>query len=430
MRSCYEALSPMRAFSLLIAVESALADGAPLVHESAYRTGGFRGFDDPASAQVTNICQRIHLEWGDVAAAFTRAAHAIEGEFFFPMAYAYAMEPYVSIADYNDEGLTVHSSAQHPFIVRNDLAKVFGLALNRVRLIVPFVGGGYGSKSYTKIEPLTAACSWKARRPVKLQLSVEEAMLTTRNDDARVRIRMAADREGRFVGLEATIHLNTGAYAENSPLVARRAANRVIGPYRIPNVKVDCYAVYTNTVPASSFRGFGATQVTFPRESQIDELAERLGCDPIELRRKNLAARGESIHSGLRPLDADLPGDLSILVKTLTDRPLPKGRGRAVGCSASDAGSDPVSSAVVQVYGDGSVSVVMGTTEMGQGSHTVVRQIAAEEMGAAIESVRVVSCDTAITPFDRSTGASRSTTTMGRAVLEACRDAISQLRNT
>src|SRR2546425_12182218 len=109
------------------------------------------------------------------------------------------MEAYVSIAVYNDAGLTVYSSAQHPFIVRNDLAKVFGLALNRVRLIVPFVGGGYGSKSYTKIEPLTAACSWKARRPVKLQLSVEEAILTTRNDDARVRIRtgLAAVEIGR-----------------------------------------------------------------------------------------------------------------------------------------------------------------------------------------------------------------------------------------
>src|SRR5437899_10787311 len=118
-----------------------------------------------------------------------------------------------------------------------------------------------------------------------------------------------------------------------------------------------------------------------------------------------------------------------MLAEALAERPLPRGHGRAVGCSASDAGSDPVSSAVVQASGDGSGSVVMGTTEMGQGSHTVVRQIAAEEMGAAIENVRVVSCDTALTPFDRSTGASRSTTTMGRAVLEACRDAISQLRN-
>ena len=294
---------------------------------------------------------------------------------------------------------------------------------------MPFIGGGYGSKSYTKIEPLTAACSWKARRPVKLQLSIEEAMLTTRNDDARVRIRTGVDREGRLLALEATIHLNTGAYAENSPLVARRAANRIIGPYRIPNVKVDCYAVYTNTVPASSFRGFGATQVTFPRESQIDELAERLGCNPVELRQKNLALRGESIHPGLRPLDADLPGDLSKVVQALTDRPLPKDHGRAVGCSASDAGSDPVSSAVVQVYGDGSISVLTGSTEIGQGSHTVLRQIAAEEMGVAIEKVRVVGSDTAIAPFERSTGASRTTTLMGRAVLEACREAISQLRN-
>src|SRR5207247_3254444 len=138
----------------------------------------------------------------------------------------------------------------------------------------------------------------------------------------------------------------------------------------------------TTTGPYRSLRGFDATKVTVPLELQIDELADRLGCDPIELRRKNLAARGETSHPGLRPLDADLPGDLSMLVEALAERPLPKGHGRAVGCSASDAGSDPVSSAVVQVYGDGSVSVVMGTTEMGQGSHTVVRQIAAEEMGA------------------------------------------------
>src|SRR5262249_15371858 len=109
--------------------------------------------------------------------------------------------------------------------------------------------------------------------------------------------------------------------------------------------------------------------------------------------------------------------------------PLPKNHGRGVACSASDAGSDPVSSAVVQVYGDGSVSVISGSTEMGQGSHTVMRQIAAEEMGVPIEKVRVVSCDTAMTPFDRSTGASRTTTIMGRAVLDACKEAISQLRN-
>jgi CO/xanthine dehydrogenase Mo-binding subunit len=432
-RSAYEALESVEVeYEELPAVldgDSALAPGAPLVHETSYRKGGFRGFDDPAAAKPSNVCQSIQLAWGDIGAGFRQAAHVVEGEFFFPMAYAYAMEAYVTIADYTDLGLTVFSSAQHPFIVRNDLSRIFGLPLNRVRLIVPFVGGGYGSKSYTKIEPLTAACSWKARRPVKLQLSIQEAMLTTRNDNARIRIRTGADREGKLIALEANIQLNTGAYAENSPLVARKAANRIIGPYRIPNVRVDCTAVYTNTVPASSFRGFGATQVTFPRESQIDELAEKLGCDPVEIRQRNLAARGESIHPGLRPLDADLSTDLSMVARALTDQPLPKNHGRGVACSASDAGSDPVSSALVQVYGDGSVSVLTGSTEMGQGSHTVMRQIAAEEMGAPLEKVRVVSCDTAMTPFDRSTGASRTTTIMGRAVLDACREAISQLRN-
>jgi len=162
------------------------------------------------------------------------------------------MEPYVAIANYESKGyLTVYSSAQHPFMVRHDLAQVFGLPLNSVRVIVPYIGGGYGSKSYTKIEPLVAACSWKSGRPVKLQLSVEEAFLTTRGDDARVRIRTAVDAQGHLVARQATIHLNTGAYAENSPMVCRKAANRIVGPYRIPNVKIDCLAVYTNTVPAS-----------------------------------------------------------------------------------------------------------------------------------------------------------------------------------
>src|SRR5207253_8969915 len=146
-----------------------------------------------------------------------------EGEYYFPMIYAYAMEPYVAVADYDPKGqLTVHSSAQHPFMVRHDLAEVFDLPLNGVRVIVPYVGGGYGSKSYTKIEPLTAACSWKVSRPVKLQLSVEEAFLTTRSDDARVYIRTAVDASGKIIAKQATIHLYKGDYSETSPIDIRQ----------------------------------------------------------------------------------------------------------------------------------------------------------------------------------------------------------------
>jgi CO/xanthine dehydrogenase Mo-binding subunit len=412
----------------VVDVDSALAAGAPLIHEQSYSEGAFRGFKDGRQAGG-NICQYVKVKWGDAEAAFAGASHVLENEFHFPMAYAYAMEPYVAIADYSKNGLTVYSSAQHPFMVRHDLAEIFDLPLNAVRMIVPFVGGGYGSKSYTKIEPIPAVCSWRVGRPVKLHLSVDEAFLTTRGDDARVRIRTACDAEGRFVARQATIHLNTGAYAENSPLVCAKAANRIIGPYLIPNVDIDCYAVYTNTVPASSYRGFGSTQVTFPAESQNEELAEKLGCDPLEFRLRNLAQRGETIYPGLRPIDADVPGDLSRIVKTLDSRgPVPKGRGRSIGCSASDAGSHPVTSAMIHVYSDDSVSVMSGATEIGQGSHTILAQIAAEEMGVPFRKVRLVGSDTAITPFERSTGASRTTTLMGRAVLEACREAITQLK--
>src|SRR5579864_1513248 len=413
----------------ILDVDTALAEGTPRIHEHDFADGAFRGFDDFPGASG-NICQAVHVEWGDVDAAFAAAAHVAEGEFYFPMVYAYAMEPYVAIADYDARaGLTVYTSAQHPFIVRHDLAKVFGLPLNSVRVIVPFVGGGYGSKSYTKLEPLVAACSWKTGRPVKLQLNVEEAMLTTRGDSARVRMRTAVDAQGRIVARQATIHLDTGAYAENSPMVCRKAANRIIGPYRVPNVKVDCLAIYTNTVPASSYRGLGAAQVTFPGESQMDELAEKLGCDPVDFRLQNLAESGESIHPGMRPIDADLPGDMREAARMLRmTRPAAPGHGRSVCCSASDAGAHPVTLAMVQVYADGSVSVLSGSTEIGQGSHTVLTQIAAEEMGVPLEKVRLVGSDTAVTLFERSTGASRTTTLMGRAVLEACREAIAQCK--
>ncbi len=420
----YEELTPV------LDVDTALSADAPLIHDGAYVGGAFRGFNDfPEGAG--NICQAVEVEWGDVEAALASAAHVAEGEFYFPMVYAYAMEPYVSVADYDAKaGLTVYTSAQHPFIVRHDLAKVFGLPLNSVRVIVPYVGGGYGSKSYTKLEPLVSACSWKTGRPVKLRLNVEAAMLTTRSDDARVRIRTAVDANGQLIARQATIHLNTGAYAENSPMVCRKAANRIIGPYRIPNVKIDCLAIYTNTVPASSYRGLGAAQVTFPGESQIDELAEMVGIDAVEFRVKNLARCRESIHPGMRPIDADVAADVCEAAKLLERRgPLAPGHGRSICCSASDAGAHPVTLAMVQVYADGSVSVMSGSTEIGQGSHTVLAQIAAEEMGVPFEKVRLVGSDTAVTLFERSTGASRTTTLMGRAVLEACREAIEQCKS-
>jgi CO/xanthine dehydrogenase Mo-binding subunit len=352
----------------------------------------------------------------------------LDGVYRYPMCYAFAMEPYTALASFDADGLTVWSSAQHPYMVREDLAGCFGLPLSAVRVIVPYVGGGYGSKSYTKIEPLTAALALRAGRPVRLALTVAEAILTTRGDAARINLVTGFDRDGHILARRATIELDSGAYAENSPLVARKAANRLGGPYRIGALDVTATSVYTNTAPASSFRGFGAPQVTFAGESQVNEAAARLGIDPLEIRRRNLLARGERPWPGVRALDADLAADLDLVEERLDwDRPPGPKRGRGVAISASDAGSDPTSSAVVRVHADGSVTVMCGSTEMGQGSATVLAQIAAGLMGVSIERVALVQSDTATVTYDRSTGASRTTTIMGLAIQEATRDVIAQL---
>jgi CO/xanthine dehydrogenase Mo-binding subunit len=414
----------------VLTAEEALAKDAPLVHEETYGVGGSPGHVEVETARKpANICQESHTAWGDIEAAFARATTIVEGDFVYPMTYAYTMEPYVSVADYHDDSLTIYSAAQHEFMVRNDVADVFGLPLNRVRIISPFIGGGYGAKSYTKNEPLTAVLSWKAGRPVRLQLTVEESILTTRADDSRVHLRTAADEQGRVIARQATIYLNTGAYAENSPLVCAKTAVRILGPYRYEAVDITSYAVYTNTCPASSYRGFGVNQVAMAAEVQMDELAEKVGRDPVEFRLQSFADPGERFFPKKRGLTADVKGDLKKLAAALNwGSPLPPNHGRGVGVIIIDGGALPVGRSEVRLHGDGSVTVLTGSTELGQGSKTVLAQIAAEEFGVDLDKVRVVQGDTALTPFARTTGADRTTTLEGRTVLGACLEAKEQLR--
>jgi CO/xanthine dehydrogenase Mo-binding subunit len=420
----YEELAPV------MTAEAALASGAPLVHEQRYDAGMSPGHVEiDGSARLSNICQESHVRWGNVDAAFARAATVVEADYVHPMTFAYPMEPYVAMADYTDDGLTIHSCAQHLFMVRHDVAAIFGLSLNRVRVIAPFIGGGYGAKSYTKIEPLAAVCSWKARRPVRLQLTVEESILTTRADDAHVHVRTAVDANGKLLARQATITMNTGAYAENSPLVCSKVAIRILGPYVYEAVDITSFAVYTTTCPASSYRGFGISQVGLAAEGQMDELATQLGQDPLQFRLANLADAGQRFYPKKRALTADVKGDLQKLANALGwGEPLAENRGRGLGILVTDAGAVPVGRSEVRILGDGSVTVLTGSTEMGQGSRTVLAQIAAEEFGTTLDRVRVMQSDTALVPFARSTGADRTTTLEGRTVLAACVDAKEQIQ--
>lgn len=406
----------------------ALENVAPIIHEKPGEQRAHRGFEEDIERTHPNVCSYSRQAWGDIDDAFARADLVVEGEYRYPRSYAFAMEPYTAVARWGEGELTVWTSGQHPYMVREDLAHCFDLPLSAVRVIVPYVGGGYGSKSYTKIEPLTAALALRAGRPVRLALTIEESILTTRGDAAIVRLRSGFDRDGLLLGRQATILLDTGGYAENSPLVGRKAANRLGGPYRIPALEVTCSTIYTNTAPASSFRGFGAPQVTLAGESQMDEAAERLGIDPLEMRRRNVLLPGQRPWPTVRGIDADLPADLDLAAEELGwDTPLPAGRGRAICLSASDAGSEPMTTSLVRIHADGSMTVTCGSTEMGQGSSTVLAQMAAGEMGIELERVHLLQSDTAAVSYDRSTGASRTTTLMGLAIGEAARDARAQL---
>lgn len=419
-------------------VEQALAAGAPLVHEIKYRSSGDESFNAMAAtpgaeeeALPDNIQHEHRLEWGDVDAVFAAPdVTIVAGRTHFPMLYPYAMEPYNAVATYNEDALHVISTAQHPYMVRMDLARIFGLPLALVRVEVPYIGGGYGSKSYTKVEPLAAVGSWITGRPVKLVLDVEESIYTTRADAADVTVRSAFDSDGRILAREFDIVLDSGAYADNSPLVVAKAVNRCFGPYRIPNLRVRGRAVYTNTSPASSYRGFGAPQGALAGETNLDQAAERLGMSGAEIRRRNVVGHHEELLPGKRGLDADLAADIALLDKSLQrDRTDDRYTGVGLAITASDAGAYPVSTAIVRIQVDGSVVVMSGSTEMGQGSRSVLAQLGAEELGVPINVVRVVQSDTAAGAYERTTGASRTTTLSGLAVQRACGEARKKIRD-
>jgi CO/xanthine dehydrogenase Mo-binding subunit len=412
----------------VIDADDALKPDAPVLHEQRGERVGDEGMDQGEGGLIGNVCAIATVGWGNVEDVFERAHLVVEGEYRYPKLYGYAMEPYNALAFFDQGDLIVFSSAQHVYMVRRDLARMFHLPLARVRVSAPYVGGGYGTKSYTKVEGMTAAAAHFTGRPVKLDLSVEEAILTTRSASARIRARSAFAADGKLLARDFEIVMNSGAYTDNTPLVNSKTANRCFGPYRIPALRVVARSVFTNTVPSSSLRGFGAPQGNIAGELQMDEAAAKLGIDPVELRMRNLVGPGEEFMPGKRPLDADLRDDLRCLSSALEWPGATAGRSIGLGVSASDAGAYPTSTAAIRIHSDTSITLFTGSTELGQGSRTVLSQIVAEEMGVPLESVNVVNGDTGVVTYERTTGASRTTTITGRAVQEACRDARRRVR--
>jgi len=410
-------------------LDEALAPGAPLVHTAEPLAGHFADLSTLKPRPGTNICHQFHLERGQGAQAFAGADIVVEDVYTFPRVQHYSMEPHAALASWDDGGtLTVWASTQNPYSVRVELAKMFRVPMSRIRIIAPPLGGGFGGKTYAKLEPIVGALARMVGRPVRLALSVEEAFRTVRRCDASARVRLGFKRDGTLWAAECRADFDVGAYADIGPRIIQKGTYTTTGPYRVPNIVLDAKAVYTNTTPGGAFRGFGVPQLAWALESLVDEAARDLGHDPVDLRRQNLLGQGEEFAPGDTPIDGKFEESLNRAAEAIrwTQQTLP-GRGRGLAMMMKASVAPTVSEAIVRLHADASVTVLASTVEMGQGARTVMAQIAAEVLAVPVERVFVAMPDTAITPYDQTTSSSRSTTMTGKAVQEAAADVREQL---
>src|SRR5215470_831226 len=279
----YEELAPV------LDVHEALKAGAPLVHDAVrIPESGFADLAELKPVAGTNVCTHFKLLRGNIEKGFAESDRIFEDTFTLPATQHSFLETHACIASVEPGGrITVWATTQNPFVVRTRLSNIFKVPVAKVRIIVPYLGGGYGGKVYPKIEPITVALALKAKRAVRVVLAREEVFYTITKHAAVIRMKTGVKKDGTLVARECEIYLDTGAYAEIGPRVAKKSGYTAAGPYRIPNLKIDSYSVYTNKPPAGAFRGLGVSQSAWAVESQMDIIAAALKMDPLELRKQN-----------------------------------------------------------------------------------------------------------------------------------------------
>jgi CO/xanthine dehydrogenase Mo-binding subunit len=405
-----------------------------LVHDVLRPAGTFADLKHLKGRKGTNVALDYHLRRGEPDAAMARADRVFEHTFKTQQCLHLPFETFVAIAEPGDERLTIHTSNQTPSFVRIEIARLFGWPENRVRVKVPYLGGGFGAKVYVKLEALVAALAMLVRRPVKIVLTMEEQFYMITKHATTFRIKSGVNKDGRVVARACEVYWNGGAYADIGPRVTQKSGFTAAGPYDIDNISIGSYALYTNRTPAGALRGFGVPQLVWAYESHTDLIAREIGIDPVEFRRKNILRDGRPQASGTVLQDAAIGDVLDALVARMGwskpfDRgagTLRRGRGVAIGFKASI--SPTTSVAIVNVSADGSVYLYKSTVDMGQGSDTAFAQIVGEVLDVEAEAVRVVAPDTDITPYDMGTLGSRSLYHMGNAVRLAAEDARAKLR--
>ena len=407
-----------------------------VVHDTLRPAGTFADLKHLKGRTGTNVALDYHLRRGDPDGAFKAAVHVFEHTFKTQQCLHVPFEPFVAVAEPADDTLVIHTSNQTPSFVRSEIARLLGWPENRVRVKVPYLGGGFGAKVYVKLEALVAALALLVRRPVKIALSMEEQFYVITKHATTFRIKSGVSAGGRIVARACEVLWNGGAYADIGPRVTQKSGFTSPGPYDIDNVRIDSYELYTNRTPAGALRGFGIPQLVWAYESHTDLIARELNLDPVTFRRKNILHEDRPQASGTAMKDAAIAQVFETLAARMGwgdkepfdggGNTIRRGRGIAIGFKASI--SPTASVAIVNVSADGSAVLYTSTVDMGQGSDTAYAQIVAEALALKAETVRVVHPDTDVTPYDMGTLGSRSLFHMGNAVRLAAEDALTKLR--
>lgn len=419
-------------------VVEAARPGAPVVHEERFETKAAVFREQLNLNAGGNVCSVFRAADGDVDAGFGESDEVFEGAYRMPPVQHGHIEPHVATAVWESPNrLVVHTPCQNAVGLQEQLARIFDLPESGVRVVVPFVGGGYGGKTHARLEPVAALLARKAGRPVRWLLTREEVFLTGRRYGGFVRIRTGFKRDGRLVAREVEAFYDLGAYALSGPANAKTGSYVASGPYRVPNRRLTTYAVYTNLPPAGPYRGVGVPHVAWAYESEMDRIARHLRMDPLELRLRNLVQEGDVFVTGESLTSVGVSDCLRQAASGIGWRgpeeldaapasgPLRRGKGLAVIMKSTT--TPTASAASVRLNGDGSVMLMTSSTEMGQGVRTCLAQIVAERLGLPVERVTVSAPDTDVTPYDKSTSSSRTTFHMGNAALRAAEEVREQL---
>ena len=367
---------------------------------------------------------------GDVEAALADAAHVVEDVYetsFVEHAY---IEPEAGWAMRRGDGLEVHVSTQTPYQHRDELARVLGLPKDKIRLIPTACGGGFGGKLDLNVHPIMALAAWLTGQPVAYVYSRPESMTaSTKRHPARVRVRIGANASGRLTAFDSRAELDTGAYASWGPTVASRVPVHAPGPYAVPNARTRGIAYFTNCPPSGAFRGFGVPQSAIASEAAMDALADKLGMDWLDFRRLNVLSAGSVTITGHQLEDSVGITETIDVVEpywrswtadavAFNAQGGPLRRGAGIACSWYGIGNTSLSNPSemrIGIDASGRITLYSGAVDIGQGSNTILVQIAAEALGVRLETISLVAGDTSLTPDAGKTSASRQTFVSGKA---------------